>query len=320
MNILITNIGRRNYLVEFIKSIEYFDGNVYVSDCDKTASGLYGVCDEHFILSKPVDNEEKYVDELIELCVEKNINIVIPIIDPEIYILSKYRKKFEEYNIMVLVSSKKVLDICYNKIETNKFLNESSLSTVKTYENLESFNLDYKKKITEFPVFVKPIYGSGSENSYKVDNYQKLKTIYNNDLIIQEYIDGEEYGIDIFNDNKNNPVSIVIKKKLGMRSGETDKAITVSDNLILKEMKKLAIKLGHFGPLDCDVIKNENNVYIIDLNPRFGGGYPATHMAGVNFLELVIKLFNQDVIKPNFNNYEVDQLTMKDIGIKTVKI
>jgi len=116
MNIIITNIGRRGYLVDYFKEVSIFDGKVFVSDCDSTASGLYGANDGCFILPKPIDDEKFYVESLLKLCIQYEIKIVIPVIDPEIYILSAYKKDFLDAGICVLVSDKPVLDICYNKI------------------------------------------------------------------------------------------------------------------------------------------------------------------------------------------------------------
>lgn len=320
MNILITNIGRRGYLVDFIKSLKNFEGNVYVSDCDRTASGLYGNCAEFFILDKPVDNENNYVKQLMELCIKKKITLVIPVIDPEIYILSKYREMFRKKGITVLVSDKTVLEICHNKLEMNVFLASHGFNVVRSYDNIESFQDGNRRGLIRYPIFIKPIYGSGSVHSLKVESEDELRAFFKEGMIIQEFLDGDEYGIDAFVDDRGIPVRLVVKQKISMRSGETDKAITVLNEKLKSEVLKLVSILQPFGPLDCDVIETLEGVYIIDLNPRFGGGYPATHMAGIDFIELALKLSANEAIEPIFNNYIVGQLTMKDIGIKTVNI
>lgn len=317
MNILIPNIGRKSYLVDFIKKTD-FGGKVYVSDCDVTAAALYSDCDEFFILPKPVNDEKKYIDELLNLCWKKDINIIIPVIDPEVDILSRYREVFSQHGIMVPVSSPKVLEICFNKIKMNEFLESKLFSVIKTFTAINAFRSAHEQGQISFPVFIKPVLGSGSIDSTVVHSIEHLMVLFREGMIIQEYLVGEEYGVDIFNDEFLQPVRIVIKRKLSMRSGETDKAITVIDAGILKEMKRLAQELGHFGPLDCDLLKTKDKIFILDLNPRLGGGYPATHMAGVNFVDLMIKLFKRQSIPEQFDNYVINQLTMKDIGIRTV--
>lgn len=320
MNVLITNIGRRGYLVDFLRNTKGFTGNIFVSDCDPTASGLYGDNDGYFILSKPVGNEQKYISELIELCLNENIKIIIPVIDPEIFLLSEHRDEFIDKGILLVVSEKRVLDICYNKILMNEFLECNNFRFPKTYQTLESFKKANLNKEVMFPAILKPIYGSGSEATYKVDSMEKIDALFNDKMIIQEFIDGQEYGADIFNTLEKKPVRCVIKKKISMRSGETDKAITVIDNNIRKYMISLAESLGHIGNLDCDVIIKDGEIYVIDLNPRFGGGYPATHAAGVNLLSLILKLYDQINIEPEFDNYESDLLVMKEISIVTARL
>lgn len=320
MNILITNIGRRGYLVDFIKSTQNFNGKVYVSDCDWTASGLYGCNDGNFILSRPVDDEKKYINELLNLCEKEQINIIIPVIDPEIYILSEYRNLFIDKNIMVLVSERSVLDICYNKVKMNDFLRENQFQLVKTYLDLEDFETAYKENIISYPVFVKPILGSGSVNSKKVCNKEELIGEFGSGMMIQEYLEGQEYGVDVFVDWNYNPVRAVVKQKLSMRSGETDKALSVKNKAIQMEVIRMVKSLKAFGPVDTDVIVTHEGIYIIDINPRFGGGYPATHLSGVNFIELVLKLYNKEEIVTDYDNYIEGQLVMKEVGLKTINI
>lgn len=317
MNILIPNIGRRGYLVRYLKAIPEFNGKVFVSDCDPTASGLHGNNDGYFILSKPVDNEQKYISELLELCSKEDIKIIIPVIDPEIFLLSDYREEFMNRGILVIVSDKNVLDICYNKILMNDFLKRNDFEFPKTYQTLEGFEKAYTNNEIKFPVIMKPVYGSGSEATYKIDSVEKVKALINEKMIIQEYIDGQEYGADIFNTLEKKVVRCVVKKKISMRSGETDKAVTVIDSKISQCMLRLARALGHIGNLDCDMIVKDGKIYIIDLNPRFGGGYPATHAAGVNLLLLILKLYEHINIEPEFDNYENNLLVMKEINIVT---
>lgn len=316
-NIIITNVGRRGYLVDYLKEIPSFTGNVYVSDCDDTASGLYGNNDGRFILPRPVDNEELYVQELTKLCKKQQIGIVIPVIDPEIFILSKYREKMLADGINVIVSDKRVLDICYDKIQMNAFLAANGFLVAKTYTDLDSFTKNYDLGEIHFPVIVKPIYGSGSVETSIVNSLEKVNTIFHEGLMIQEVLKGIEYGCDVFNTFEKKPVRCVIKKKISMRSGETDKSITV-DNKNLQQLGiDLGNKLGHIGNLDFDVFETDKGPYVIDINPRFGGGYPATHAAGSNHLELLIRMCSGEHIESDFDSYKKNLLVMKEIKVAT---
>lgn len=317
MNILVTNIGRRGYLVEYIKANKKFDGKVFVSDCDRTASGLYGNNDGYFILSRPKDDEKKYVSELYTLCAKENITMIIPVIDPEIYILSRYADEFLEKGIRIVVSTKEVLDICYNKILMNDFLRRNGFELIATYDTFEGFEADYYSGNINFPVVVKPIYGSGSVDTSIVDNISMLKATFKEGMMIQEFIKGTEYGVDVFNNFKGETLRCVIKKKVSMRSGETDKAITVKKTSIKGCALNLAKALKHIGNLDFDILEKDEKLYIIDMNPRFGGGYPATHNAGVDLLDLLISLNNGQEVEAQFDNYVENLLVMKTIATVT---
>ena len=316
-NIIITNVGRRGYLVEYIKEIKSYTGKVFVSDCDATASGLYGNNDGRFILPRPADNEELYVQKLTKLCKEQQIGIVIPVIDPEIFILSKYRDQMLAEGINVIVSDKRVLDICYDKLQMNAFLSANGFLVAKTYADLVSFTQDLNQGKIKFPVIIKPVYGSGSVETSIVDNLEKVKTVFHEGLMIQEVLKGTEHGCDVFNTFEQEPVRCVVKKKIAMRSGETDKSITV-DNKVLQQVGiNLGKKLGHIGNLDFDVFETEAGPYVIDINPRFGGGYPATHAAGSNHLDLLIRICSGEKIIPDFDSYTKNLLVMKEIKVTT---
>ncbi len=320
MNILITNIGRRGYLVDFFKGIEGFSGKIYTSDCDITASGLYGANDGHFILPKPVDDETRYVKELIRTCRENDIQAVLPVIDPEIYILSGHIEEFRQNGITVVVSDKRVLEICNDKLKMNEFLAEAGILFPQTYATVLEFEEALEQGRIKMPVVLKPILGSGSVDTFFLDDIEKIRALFKDGMIIQEKLEGTEYGTDTFNDFEGRPLRCAIKKKLLMRSGETDKSISVHNEQIQNVLLSIASKLGHVANLDCDVIVHDGKPYVIDMNPRFGGGYPATHAIGVNLVEILYQLLQGRSVAPEFGNYEDDILVMKEIAVRATII
>lgn len=319
INVLIPNIGRRGYLVEYLKAISN-DVKVYVSDCDKTASGLFTKHDGCFIFPRPVEDPAQYVDMLINTCCQYNIRVIIPVIDPEIAILSEYKSKFNKNNIFVSVSEKPILDICYNKLAMNSFLQNNGFLVPKTFQSVHAFSEALSAGIVGMPAIIKPIYGSGSASTYKVETMAEIKALFHEGHMIQEFISGQEYGADIFNDINGTPVRCVLKRKISMRSGETDKALTIKNSTMQAEAIRLATALSHIANLDCDLIEKDGKYYFIDLNPRFGGGYPATHAAGVNLLKLVIDMSLGKTISPDYKTYQEGILVMKEIAIRSAKV
>lgn len=317
MNIIITNIGRRGYLADYFKEIPEMTGMVFTSDCDRTASGLYGKNDGHFILPKPVENEELYVEKLIEVCKENDIGAIIPVIDPEVYILSGFRERFIKNGITIVVSDRNVLDICFNKLLMNDFLEKTGVSYPKTYKSVSEFKSALDRKEISFPVIMKPILGSGSVETYFIDNMAKIEALFYDGMIIQEKLVGIEYGADTFNSFEGETLRCVIKRKISMRSGETDKSISVHNSEIQDLLLKIARELKHIGNLDCDIIISKGIPYVIDMNPRFGGGYPATHTIGVNLIGLLYRLLNGEFVSPEFGNYKDNILVMKGITVRS---
>ena len=269
---------------------------------------------------RPVDNPSEYVNSLIDLCKQNEIKIIIPVIDPEIDILAKFRDIFIEEGIFVSVSPQDVLDVCYNKSKMNEFLFQKEFKFPKTYYSLETFEEGIYKNEVQFPAMIKPIWGSGSIETYKVESIEQMKSLWHVDMMIQEFIDGQEYGVDVFNNLEGKPIRCVVKKKITMRSGETDKALIEKNYDIQAEIIRLANELKHICNLDCDVIVKDNLIYVIDLNPRFGGGYPATHMSGVDYLELVLKLAQGETVTEDFMSYNDGILVMKEIKLVTKRI
>lgn len=320
MNILIPNVGRRGYLVDYLKESSYLDGKVYVSDCDPTASGLYGNNDGFFVLSKPIDNEKKYIDELLKVCQLYEIGLIIPVIDPECYILSKYKQVLRSHHIIALVSEMDVLDVCYNKLHMNAFLSELEYPVIQTYTSIKEFEAGLEIGKISFPVVYKPIYGSGSVDTGIAKDMKYLKAVFRDGMIIQEYLsEAVEYGVDVFNTFDKIPVRCAIKRKISMRSGETDKSYTIKNEKLARFVIKIAEKLGHIGNLDCDIIERDGVWYVLDLNPRLGGGYMATHASGLNLLELVLRMINGEHIELEYDSYEYDVLVMKTIGVVKTK-
>lgn len=111
-------------------------------------------------------------------------------------------------------------------------------------------------------------------------------------------------------------VSIFMKKKIAMRAGETDKALSYKSEKVLNEIKKLVNIGGLFGPIDIDVFIDKNeNVFINEINPRFGGGHPHAYGCGINFMQLILNNLNNKINSPLFFNYKENILMLKYNGL-----
>jgi carbamoyl-phosphate synthase large subunit len=289
MNILVCSAGRRVKLVKYFKEeLGKIGGKIVAVDCDSTAPALY-FADIWEVVPRIGDPE--YIPRIKELCVKHQIKGILSLIDPELTLLAEYKDEFMKENIKILVSDKEIVDICFDKYSTYKFMEKNNISAVPTYISLPVVLDEIKNEHLHFPLIVKPRAGSASFGMCKVNSIDELILLMNDshDLIVQPYIKGNEYGIDCYIDLINNhAVNIFCKRKIRMRAGETDKSESVKDRVLIKMIKELINTLKPVGPIDIDCFKTESGYAISEINPRFGGGYPHAHESGQNFVKNII--------------------------------
>lgn len=331
MNILLTSVGRRSYLVEYFKKALNGNGLVIGANSDIETSAMQ-VVDKAFKV--PNVNSDNYIPTILDICKSENISLVVSLFDIDLPYLAKNKDKFDELGVCLVVSEKEVIDIANDKWSTYNFLINNDLPTPKTYKSLLSFKDAVSKKEISFPVIIKPRWGMGSLSVYKAENMEDvtffisycqraiqssylniLSTQLDESVLIQEYITGKEFGVDVFNDLNANRLVTVAKEKVAMRSGETDAATVVNNPLIQNLANSLGNRLGHVGNLDIDIFLDSlGNPYVLEFNARFGGGYPFSHLAGVNFPALLIQMANGDKLDSKYLEYEVGTRGMKFIN------
>lgn len=299
MNVLITCAGRRTYEIAAFKQAVGIGGRVLACDADANAPAIR-MADQAFVVHR-IETPE-YVDELLALCAQHQIGMVVPAFEPELPILAARRADFEALGTTLLVSSPEVIATCYDKVKTAAFLADCGIRSPRTYLSLEGARTALGSGEVDYPVMVKPRFGVGSIGNHLADDDEELgffvgqcrkqiartflaspsATDPDTAVLIQEAIDGEEYGLDIVNDLDGGYACTFVKRKLRMRAGQTDRAATVGDARLEAIGALIGRGLGHRGILDCDLLVDREGVCVIDLNPRFGGGYPFSHLAGAN--------------------------------------
>jgi len=315
LNILIAGVGVRTKLVKYFKN--HFN-KVVVTDCSILAPALYFADKYHIV---PHINSPDYLEAIKDICLKEEINGILSLIDPEQRFLSEKEKYFEEIGVRVVGSSKKVCDLCFDKWKMHQFLRENNFKTAKSYIDLSSFMKDYLNNEVSFPVFVKPITGSGSVGAQKISDQRFLEFIFNSQkgLMIQSFIEGQEYSVDVYTDaNSKEVISIFTKKKISMRAGESDKAVSFKDEKLFALVKEVIKKLGASGPIDLDVFESNGEFYILEVNPRFGGSYPHAYECGENFPEMILKNLKGETLTTNIGGYKSNIYMLKHYEIKVI--
>lgn len=299
MNVLLTSAGRRNYLIGYFQDALRGTGEVVVTDMDPCAPAMHEA-DRAYVA--PRVDDPGYFDFLEKLCLENDIRLLLSLNDLELSHLSKQRERFEQLGVRVVVSSPDVIDICSDKIATYAFLTKHSFATPEIYTSLDEIQEGMDRGQLSFPLIIKARWGSGSIGLRKVDSLEELSDAFHSStrtvrdsilsgmaladkgplVVIQPCIDGDEYHLDIINDLHGQWHATLVKRKIAMRSGETDRAVSERNERLEEVGKRIGMQMRHVGNLDCDLLACPQGDFIIDLNPRFGGGYPFSHAAGAN--------------------------------------
>jgi len=310
INILFTNAGRRTYLIKYAIDLikNGYDLNIYVSDTSKyTASFWVDSLVKRIITPKVKGNEKEYIKILKKECIKNNIELIIPLMDYELPALAKNVKKFKAIGITVVVSDYELVNSLLNKKKTEQLCIKAGVNYPKTWYSIDEFD-------GNFPLIKKKIYGSGSVGLAIIRDKYQLENFKEGEEILQQFIKGQEYGIDIFNDLYGNFIHCCVKKKILMRAGETDKAEVVNNKKYISYAKKISKAFRHIGNLDVDFIEEKNGeVYFIDFNPRFGGLYPFSHLSGCNYLKILIDLYLN-------KNYQLPNKTKEISGMKGITV
>lgn len=310
MNLLMCSVGRRGELIKYFRKTMGEEGIIVATDNSPYAPALY-FADKQYIVPSITDPE--YINTLSNICKKEKVQAIATFIDPEIEILSKNRKVFEELGIQVLVPYYETAKLCFDKYEMFKHLRKHNISTVQTYGTLEDAKNAIKNNKLSLPVFVKPRTGSGSVGARKIQNIEELEVAMKEDetLIIQEFMNGIDLDADVYVDTQSHQVvSIFSKRKISTTIGGANKTISFKDKNLFVMIQNIANVLDLYGPNDMDFFYKDGQYYLSEINPRFGGAYLHAYGAGVDFIKLIETNLNGKSNLPLFGNYEDDIVMM----------
>jgi len=314
MNILFTCAGRRHYLIDYFQKAKPSGSLIVGADMQMSAPAMTLV-DRQYVV--PPVSASDYIEVLLDICQKENIDAIISLNDLELPVLSQNKSYFESLGIRIIVSNVEVIDLCFDKWKTVEFANSIGIDTPKTYLNLKSALAAIEDGNLTFPLVIKPRWGTASIGIEFPENREQLvcsfrllekkilrsiiaeisQTDMDNSILIQEKIEGKEFGMDIFNDFNGDNISVYVKEKIAMRAGETDKAV-LRDHKDLESIgTKIGMNLKHIANLDCDIFEKDGKYYLLEMNPRFGGGYPFSQMSGANFPAVLYALLEKNPIK-----------------------
>lgn len=309
-NILLTSAGRRVSLVKFFKielSNFFPDAKVFTSDSNPEYSSACRVSDGFFKV--PRLSESNYLEQLLQIVLQNNIKLIIPTIDTELILLSQNINFFEEKGVKILISDLNLIKQFRDKRETHRFFEQYNIKFAK----------EYSKTNYKLPLYIKPYDGSRSVDNYIIRAKEDLTEYHfnNEKLMFLEYLDHNKYSeftLDLYYDRNSNLKCLVPRKRIEVREGEVNKAITKDAFFISEIWKEMNYVKGFRGCITFQVFLNNetNDIYGIEINPRFGGGYPLSYLAGANYPKWIIQeylLDNQSI--PVCKNWEKNLMMLR---------
>lgn len=330
MNVLLTSVGRRNYLIDYFKeAVLPYGGKVFAVNSHENAPALYRA--DEFRIAPHIHSEE-YIPFLLDYCIENKIKVIVPLLDNDLPVLARARDSFHELGVYVLVANLDVVKLANDKFQTSIFLKKEGFDSVGNYCDLDSFSRAKDLGEIDFPVIIKPRWGMASLSVYQARNDKELDFFFNRakeevldsflkyeslqepnkEVLIMKKIEGEEFMLDVINDLDGNYQLTIVNKKLIRKAGETEAVETVRHPALELLGRKVSEHFKHPLIMDVDVILNEEGLFIIEFNPRFSGGYPFSHTAGIHLPKALIKWLSKERFDPS------EFLTPR-IGVKSMK-
>lgn len=311
MNILILSCGTRNKIVQYVKRELAGSGRVIATDMSANAPALYEA-DKYYLV--PRITEPGYMELILDICRKERVDGVFSLIDPELSLLAKHEEEFRALGATVIGSSYELCERTLDKWQMFEWLLAHGYACAKSYIDKEKFFRDVKAGRISYPVFVKPVRGSASTAISKAEDRETVELLFSHsdDLLIQEYLKGQEIGADCYVDMISGElISVFSKKKLAMRAGETDKGVSFKDPRLFGLVERFVKESGFRGQIDIDIFDCGGTYYISEVNPRFGGGYPHAYEAGVNHMKYIVRNLEGRANDPQIGCYEEGIVMMK---------
>ena len=319
MNLLILAAGTRNKVVQYFKKTFEGVGNVIATDANNLGPAIYDA-DKYYIV--PPITAPDYIDVVLGICEAEQISGVLSLIDPELSLLAKNKNRFETLGVTIIGSSYELCEMSLDKIQMYRWLVEHDYNCARSWMDRDEFYRAVNAGEITYPVFVKPCKGSASISISKAYDRETVELLFTHEdgLMIQEFLDGQEIGADVYIDLiSGEVVSIFTKKKIKMRAGETDKAVSFKDPVLFDLIDRFVAETGYRGEIDIDIFEIGGKYYISEVNPRFGGGYPHAYESGCDHMKMILNNLKGVVNNRNIGAYKEGIYMMKYSEVRLMR-
>ena len=305
VNVLITAASRRVGLVRaFRRAVERFGkGRVITTDINSMSPALYFGHRNHIV---PLTSDPEYIPIIESICDVENVHLIIPTIDVELPIFARNRARFEQNDVWVSVASEETTEISNDKYRMYEF---ALMNGIESPATRLAEDVDFEQ--IPYPVVVKPRSGRGSVQVFEAHNEEQLRFFcrYVPDAVVQDYLEGAEFTVDVCADFEGRVMSVVPRERLVIRAGVSDKGTTRKHKKVMEFATNVAESLGIVGAVNIQCNWDGHTVSLIEVNPRFSGGIPLTIASGADFATWLVQMRGGRSIPSQLGKFQKD-LTM----------
>jgi carbamoyl-phosphate synthase large subunit len=314
VNLLFSCIGRRGYIARLFRE-HLAPGDRIIGTSNTRWTSGFNSCDAGYLM--PDIYDPAYPDAVLDLCAREKVGAVLSFFDPDVHRLSRLVDAFRGIGVKPFLPGPAAADVSFDKVRTYEFLVANGFRTARTFSDLASVRSALRNRELCFPLYVKPRFGFGSRNTFRATDEGQLRVFFGlePDMIVQDVLGGVAYDFDMLNDLEGRVVSVVPWRKSLSRMGETEEAETVTSPLLLELGVNLGTRLAHAGALDADLFVDDQGASVLEINLRFGGGYPVSHLAGAGFPQMVIRMARGETVSPVIGRYRSGVVMMKELHV-----
>ena len=315
MNLLLSCIGKRGYIADYFRP-HLGPGEQIIGTSNTPWTPGFARCDRG-LLMPPIASDE-YAPAVLEACLRHEIGGLLSFYDPDVVALSAHREALAKRGVVALLPSQASAEAAFDKWLAFLALREVGLPAPETVISLAEAHRKIAAGRLGFPLVVKPRKGFGGANVFVARTAAQMEAFfgYAGDMLIQAFAEGREFNIDALTGLDGRVLNVVVWRKHLSRRGETEHAVTVDDAELTRLGVRVADAFGSIGPMDVDFVRGDDGeVTILDVNLRFGGGYPVSHLAGADFPGDLVRLLRGQEVRPRIGTYRRGVSLLKGVSV-----
>ena len=301
-SILFTSAGRRVELMRaFQSALRRLDVESRLVATDMTDLAPVAQVVDNLVIVPPTASRD-WISHILQVCHDYSVDVVFPLIDPDIPVLAGKHREFAEIGTRLAVCQPDTAEMCEDKLRTRDALTGMGVPTADVGPPGSQ-----RWQAADFPLFIRPRKGSAGQHSYRVDSPDELQFFSNHvpDPIVQRYLEGPEITTDVVADLDGEILSVVSRQRLEVRAGEVAKGVTIHDRDISRYCKEIASHLRLVGPCNIQCMRHGQKIFFTEVNLRFGGGVPLALAAGAPIIEsLMARILAIPFDVPGPDSYE----------------